>query len=166
MKNKLPKGFTLVELIIVIAIVAILAGAIFVAIDPARRLHETRNARRGADIATILNAIKTYQADSGGSLPTEVAGMTNGLFYQIGTDDSGCTLDCLGRTTQNACVDISGIGSSYLARVPFDPQGGEENTTGYGISKDANGALSVLACYAEGEGPGGSGAVPEIIITR
>ena len=46
-------GFTLVELIIVIAIIAILAAAIFVAIDPARRLNEARNARRSSDITNV-----------------------------------------------------------------------------------------------------------------
>jgi prepilin-type N-terminal cleavage/methylation domain-containing protein len=160
------KGFTLIELIIVIAIIAILAAAIFVAIDPARRLHESRNARRSSDIATILDAIKTYQADTGGSLPVAVADMTDSLYYQIGTDSSGCNIDCLGSTTEDPCVDLSGIGSSYLAKVPFDPDQGEDATTGYGITKDSNGALSIVACYAEKEGPGGTGPVPDIRIIR
>ncbi|PLX26244.1 hypothetical protein C0580_00420, partial [Candidatus Parcubacteria bacterium] len=34
------KGFTLIELIIVIAIIALLAAATFVAVDPAKRIGE------------------------------------------------------------------------------------------------------------------------------
>jgi len=160
------KAFTLIELIIVIAIIAILAGAIFVAIDPARRLHETRNARRANDISAILDAIKTYQVDAGGDFPTTVAAMTDNLFYQIGTDDSGCNISCLGSTTEDPCVDLSVIGSNYLAKVPYDPGQGEDSATGYGITKDSNGAITVIGCYAEGEGAGGSGTAPDLRVTR
>jgi prepilin-type N-terminal cleavage/methylation domain-containing protein len=164
MKNK--KGFTLIELIIVIAVIAILAGAIFMAIDPARRLHESRNARRSSDIATILDAIKTYQADTEGELFGPVAAMDNDHIYQIGEDPSGCTIDCLTGESQDSCVDLSGIGSSYLSKVPFDPKEGDSATTGYGILKDANGAITLIACYAEREGPGGSGTIPDLRVTR
>ena len=159
-------GFTLIELIIVIAIIAILAGAIFVAIDPARRLHESRNARRSNDISTILEALKTYQADHEGDLLASVSSMTAGNYYQIGVDNSGCNRTCAGPTTQSACVDLSGIGSDYLAKVPFDPKEGSEENTGYAITKDSNGTLTLLACDGEGEGSGGNGNIPDLRVSR
>ena len=160
------QAFTLVELIIVIAIVAILAGAIFVAIDPARRLHETRNARRSNDVSTILDSIKKYQADNEGAHYTTVANMTVALYYQIGTAGSGCAITCGLENTQSICVNLSGLGTNYLAQVPLDPKDGTNAETGYAIQKDANGAITVEACYSEGEGPGGTGTAPSIKVTR
>lgn len=164
MKNR--KAFTLVELIIVIAIVAILAGAIFVAIDPARRLHEARNARRSADIATVLDAVKKYQADNEGTHYGTVENMNFSSWYQIGTSASGCNISCGSETTNSSCVDLTDIGSNYLATVPKDPKDGLATKTAYAMYKDSNGAISVMACGAEGEGPGGAGTAPVIKITR
>ncbi|MBI5421935.1 prepilin-type N-terminal cleavage/methylation domain-containing protein [Candidatus Peregrinibacteria bacterium] len=166
LKLKAPRGFTLVELIIVIAIIAILAAAIFVAIDPARRLHEARNARRMTDIATLLDAMKSYQADNDGDLYAPVAALNPGNYYQIGTAVGSCDSDCAGQTTDQVCVDISGIGSNYLAQIPQDPKTGTPAMTRYALNPDTNGALTLLACDAEGEGAGGTDVAPLIQITR
>jgi len=160
------KGFTLVELIIVIAIIAILAAAIFVAIDPARRLHEARNARRIMDITTILDASKKYQADNDGELYSTIAALNPGNYYQIGTAGDSCDDNCGAESTDQVCVDISGMGSNYLALIPRDPLNGTAERTRYALSPDANGALTLIACDAEGEGAGGGGVIPEIRISR
>ena len=163
MKNK--KGFTLIELIIVIAIIAILAGAIFVAIDPARRIHEAHNARRASDIATILDGVKAYQADHSGTHYFTVAGMSDDSNYLIGTSDSSCIVDC-SVPLQSDCVDLSDIGTDYLAVIPRDPTDGTDERTGYAIRKDSTGAITVIACESEGEGPGGAGEPPDLMISR
>jgi prepilin-type N-terminal cleavage/methylation domain-containing protein len=164
MKNK--SAFTLVELIIVIAIIAILAAAIFVAIDPARRLHESRNARRRSDISTIVDAIKTNQADNNGDLYSNVASLRTDYYYQIGITGDGCARTCVGNQTETNCLDLTAIGSTYLTKVPFDPKGGSDELSGYVLKKDAYNAITVIACDAESEGAGGSGAIPDISTTR
>ncbi len=161
----MKKGFTLVELIIVIAIVAILAGAIFVAIDPARRLHETRNARRSSDVVTILDAIRKYQVDNNGDHYSAIQSLTEGDFYVIGTQVGSCDVECANQTADPSCVDLTSIGANYLATVPQDPKTGTAAMTGYMISLES-GSVSVYACDPEGEGAGGSGAPPEIKVTR
>ncbi len=61
----------MVELIITIAIIAILAGSVLISIDPAKRLNTARNSRRQADVALLLDAFKSYQADHDGALSTD-----------------------------------------------------------------------------------------------
>lgn len=166
MKHPKKNGFTLVELIIVIAVIAILAAGIFVAIDPAKRINAANNARRSTDVASILDALKKYQADNTGSNYTTVAALTNDLNYVIGTDSSGCNTGCGGLTTQSACVDLSALPKNYLGAIPKDPKSGTDAKTDYYLSKGALGTLTVGACDADGEGAGGSGTPPTIQVVR
>ena len=59
------KGFTLIELIIVIAIIAILAGAIITAINPAKKTNQAKDSSIKSDIAEISNAMQTYYTAKG-----------------------------------------------------------------------------------------------------
>lgn len=160
------RGFTLVELVIVIAIIAILAAAVFVAVDPARRLHQSRNARRWSDVQTILNTVVQYQTDNSGTHYSTVAALTAGNWYTIGTCATGGDSGCTAKTTQAACVDISAIGTKYLATIPMDPGSGTAAETDYYMGIDANGAVTVGACDPEGEGSGGGGTPPTISLAR
>lgn len=166
MKKTNQKAFTLIELIIVIAIIAILAAAIFVALDPARRLHETRNARRWSDITNILDAVVKYQIDNEGTHYVNIAATSTGSYYMIGTCASGADDDCTAQTTESACVNLTDIGTGYLGTVPKDPSSGTEAITDYYLRKDSNGAITIGACEPEGEGAGGSGTAPTIKLVR
>lgn len=159
-------GFTLIELIIVIAIIAILAAAIFVAIDPARRLNESRNTRRASDVTTILEAVKKHQVDNDGALLTSINALTAGDNHVIGTGSTDCDV-CTAVTTETTCVDISTIPTNYLANVPMDPKDGTADHTAYYLSKGTNGTVTVGACEPEMEGPGGNtDAAPAISVSR
>jgi len=140
------QGFTLIELLVVIAIIAVLATVVFVALNPTKRLSDSRNARRYSDVETILTAIHEYAIDNGGSLPTGI----NATEKQLGSCLTGGTALC--STAQTACLDLSGgtLLGKYLKTIPDDPnQTVGTTTTGYSVVSDTNGIVTVKACSAE-----------------
>jgi len=64
-KNK-KRGFTLIEVLVVIAMIAILAAIVIVAINPARQFAQARDSQRTANVNAILNAIGQNIADNKG----------------------------------------------------------------------------------------------------
>ncbi len=89
-KDLKNSGFTLVELLIVIAIIAVLAALIFVALNPLQRFRDARNAKRKQDIISIADAIRLYQVSHGGQLPIGL----DSNWRMLGTDTSGCDVTC------------------------------------------------------------------------
>jgi type IV pilus assembly protein PilA len=71
---KKQKGFTLIEILVVIGIIAILAAVVLIAINPARQFAQARNSQRSSNVNAVLNAIGQYIADNKGNLP---AGITD-----------------------------------------------------------------------------------------
>ena len=58
------KGFSLLELLIINAIIAILAIIIVIAINPARILEKSRDSQRFSDLTSLATAINLYLADN------------------------------------------------------------------------------------------------------
>ena len=56
------KGFTLLELLIVIGILAILAGVVVLVLNPAELLRQARDSQRISDLSTMRSAISLYLA--------------------------------------------------------------------------------------------------------
>ena len=54
------KSFTLIELLIVIAILGVLAAAVLVAINPGKRMGQARDAQRKNDLGQLKNALEAY----------------------------------------------------------------------------------------------------------
>ena len=101
------KGFTLIEILLVIGILAILLAITIVAINPARQFASANNTKRNSDVSTLLNAIQQYVVDNKGSLPS---GMPASAGAQL-TIASGAT---------NADI-CSSLVSKYIAALPSDP---------------------------------------------
>lgn len=152
--TKSEYGFTLLELLIVIAVMAILAGVLFVALNPAARFEDSRNGRRWADSNAILSAIKLDQVDNGGSYHANIEALTDNMYYQIGGATTGCGDTCSNPsvTLQDSCVELFYlIDEGYLADTPVDPNasGKSLDKTGYYVYKYDSGQLAVGSCHEE-----------------
>jgi prepilin-type N-terminal cleavage/methylation domain-containing protein len=66
----MKKGFTLIEILMVVTILSVLAVSVFVALNPVKRLKDAKDARRSSDADTLLTAIHQYIVDNKGALPT------------------------------------------------------------------------------------------------
>lgn len=142
--KKYNKGFTLIEILLVVAAIAILAGIVILAINPIKQLGETRNAERRADVNTILNAVYQYAIDNNGNLPTLV------------TDDCDaeaaeevCKLTAVGTCSTGTNLSVITTSEKYLTAMPVDPTTSSTDGTGYYITKTANGRVTVCAPSAE-----------------
>ena len=134
---KQQKGFTLLEVLLVVAIISILAGIVILALNPSKQLADTRNAQRRVDTNTMLNAVYQYSIDTNGSLPSSITTTTTEICKTGGT----CT----------GLVDLSVLTTDqkYVVSLPFDPTGSSTNGTGYFASKSANGRVTINAPSAE-----------------
>jgi prepilin-type N-terminal cleavage/methylation domain-containing protein len=149
-KNKgLKGGFTLIEILVVIGIIALLATIVLIAINPARQFAQARNTQRISHLNTILNAIGQNIADNKGMWKCgNVYFNDSTASTSIGT--SGSDLTCLTPTY---------IGSG----IPVDPTNGTPSNTQYYISTTTAGRF--MLCAPNALEPAISNSAP-ICITR
>lgn len=130
-------GFTLLEILLVVAAIAILAGIVIIAVNPNKQLGDTKNAQRKVDVNTILNAVYQYSLDNSGTLPSTITTTQTEICKTGGT----CT----------GLIDLSVLTADekYIVSIPTDPTGSSTNGAGYEIKKSANGRVTVVAPDAE-----------------
>lgn len=118
------KGFTLVELLIVIGILAVLATAVVVVLNPAELLKQARDSQRVSDLASINSALALYVASTssptfGSTQYTSLASTaTSTCESATPAGKNAFTTDGNGWVT----VDLDELtGGSPLSALPRDP---------------------------------------------
>jgi len=142
----------------VVAIISALAVAVFVALNPAKRLKDAQDARRTADVDAILSAIHQSIVDNKGLYPVSMP--PTDVWRQLGAASTGCTLSttfCTGATavTDGTCANLMANGRNlepYLAALPVDPLGVTYTASGsgYAVMVNSNGIVTIRACAAQG----------------
>ena len=146
-QGKREGGFTLIEILIVIGIIAILAAIVIIAINPSKQFAQARNTQRQSNVEEILNAIGQRMADNKGifqgtfgayTCPT-ISTSTANLHIDTASGGTGVNLSCLVPT--------------YIASFPTDPDATYAIApyTGYDITVDSSGRVSVCANHAASE---------------
>jgi len=115
-------GFTLLEILLVIGIIAILAGIVIIAINPSKQLAQVRNFQRKSDIKQLYNAITQYYIDNSAypatlstTALTEIC--NTGSVASTSTSTSGVNCATAGLT------NLSTLVPTYLVSIPTDPTG-------------------------------------------
>jgi len=135
-------GFTLIEILIVMAILSIIITVVIVAINPNRQFALARNSARQSHVRAIVTATVQLSIDNRGNFSCPSGGTIPSTPIYIKTGVGG----------YNLCPCII---PTYLPQLVIDPSNGSGKDcssydTGYTIQKDASsGRITVNAPSAE-----------------
>lgn len=139
------RGLTLIEIVVVVALMVVLFGVYFLAANPSGQLKSARNAERKLQLQTIMNAIRQNIADqpngqfacAAGPLPTSSKIMASG-----GAPGTYDIAPCIVPTYIFALpADPSAASSSYNAPSDYN--------TNYTIFINASSVITLSAPYTE-----------------
>jgi len=137
-------GFSLIELLIVIGVIAILAGVLIIAVNPMQRIKGARDNTREAHVYQIWEAVNRKYIEEGswscgalGALPFLVDSENKPVFVEIGSGSGNYDL-------------LSCLVPDYLSKPLFDPRQGSLEATGYQIwQHPVTRKVSIYSLYAE-----------------
>jgi len=153
------KGFTLLEILLVIAAIGILAAIVLIAINPNRQLAQARNTQRRSDVSAISSAVYQKIIDDAANGTTAMNdALVDSTVYALGTagaattpTDTVCLTNTGGSTT--AMIDLTsqlvGASGTYIGAIPVDPSGGTSVCTLYTITQSTSQRITVSAPKTE-----------------
>lgn len=132
--KKSVRGFTLVELLVVIAIIAVLAAIVVLIINPIELMRRSRDAARLTDLANLQQAINVaaQEATNSGTEILCVGGLTSGSCKGTSSDTDSRVSNGTGWVK----VDLSSQKSVSIPTLPADPT--NNSTYHYTYCSDGN----------------------------
>lgn len=113
--NPTPKGFTLIELVIVIALIALLATTVILVINPVKIFQEARDSRRIADLSQMNQAMLLVMSSATPSLGLCAGSGTPRCYQNVAA--SNCVLRYAVTapvTTSNTIASQAVTGSGWV----------------------------------------------------
>src|SRR3989338_2753984 len=149
MTNK--RGFTLLEILLVVAAIGILAGIVIVAINPGKQLATTRNTTRRADVGTLSNAFYQYAIDHGSRFPSGI----DTTLRMIGTSASGCNVNCgsTGSAPSGSPFSVGDSSQNKFAGAAFSNTQYSVSNSWVSLASGTSGSLTSSVNDAGGAAP-------------
>lgn len=114
---KREKGFTLIELVVVIAIVSVLIVVLIAVVNPATQIKKGRDTQRRNTLKQLQQLLEQYYNDHG-SYPS-----TSSQFY---ASETGEPAGIISNQTNDW---IPGLAPTYIQSMPHDPVGGDTSSS-------------------------------------
>ncbi|MBP7006480.1 MAG: prepilin-type N-terminal cleavage/methylation domain-containing protein [Candidatus Pacebacteria bacterium] len=141
--NKTNRGFTLIEILIVIGIIAVLAAIVIVAINPAKQFAQARNTQRSANVNAILNAIGQRMADNKGIFEGQFTISGESFTCGVLPNPEEEIADTMATNTTNETGNLGCLVPTYIPTMPKEPLGDAQDQ--YTVEKLSNGRIQVCA---------------------
>ncbi len=145
-------GFTLVELLVTIGIVAILMGIVLIALNPEKQFRSAREAKRMADVSVLLNAVSQYLIDH----KTQDAIPKDNISRYIAEGVYKKKWEFSPQPVLTPSINLCDVLTpSYSANIPSDPSLETEVTdcnnydSGYMLTVSPSGRIIISAPYSE-----------------
>ncbi len=130
------KGFTALEVILVVAVLALAAAILVLASNPGAAIVEARNSQRSDAVANVADALRSYADDHADDWPVALPDVPDDIC----------------RTPSPSCrgvVDLAFlVDGAYLTAIPVDPTATTTTTTGYLVVQNGD-TVTVSAPAAE-----------------
>jgi len=138
------KRYSIFEILVILSAIGVVVALALLAINPGKEGAESRNAQRRADISYILGEVTMY-SKSKASIPNIIPTSDQCVSFNQEICKTG-PYDCSEFVDLNFLNDPN---SNDVTQIPTDPLYISVNGTGYYISQDGSGSMTVCAPYAE-----------------
>lgn len=135
-ESSAQSGFTLIEILVVIGLIAILAAIVIIAINPARQFAQGRDTQRNSNLNAILNAVGQRLTDNRGIFAGTFT--INGTTYTCGPLPTVATAitTAMAADTTTATGALGCLTPTYITGLPTDPTNPAAPATAYDIVQD------------------------------